>query len=94
MLAASLGDGNDVVGRTMERRNDYGNLDIGTCREGFVGRNHFRMFLQDGPGANSGALFLAYVCSKRLFTRFRFGTNRVSINGISEEDVNDIHFLA
>lgn len=25
---------------------------------------------------------------------FGFGINRVSINGISEEDVNDIHFLA
>ncbi|KAI0253091.1 hypothetical protein BJV78DRAFT_1196608, partial [Lactifluus subvellereus] len=47
--AANLGDGNDVVNQTMELQNDCGNPDIGTCREGFVGGNHFRVFLQDGP---------------------------------------------
>ncbi|KAI0253084.1 hypothetical protein BJV78DRAFT_1123532 [Lactifluus subvellereus] len=81
--AASLSDRNDVVNQTMELRNDHGNLDIGTCRGGFVGGNHFRVSLQDGPGANGVALFLAYVCSKRLFARFRFGTDRVVLTADS-----------
>ena len=45
----------------MELRNDYGNPDIGTCWESLVGGNHLRMWRQNGPNANTGALFLAYV---------------------------------
>ena len=60
--AANLGDGNGWVNQTLELRQDYGNPDIGTCWESLVGGNHLRLFRQNGPSANSGALFLAFVC--------------------------------
>ncbi|KAI0253113.1 hypothetical protein BJV78DRAFT_241903 [Lactifluus subvellereus] len=56
---ANLGDGHGWVNQTLELRNDYGNPDIGTCWESLVGGNHFRVFRQNGPSANTGALFLA-----------------------------------
>ena len=59
---ANLGDGNGSVNQTMELRWDYGNPDVGTCWESLVGGNHLRLFRQNGPTANTGALFLAYVC--------------------------------
>jgi hypothetical protein len=43
----------------MELRNDFGNPDVGTCWESLVGGNHLRMWRQNGPKANTGALFLA-----------------------------------
>ncbi|KAE9396584.1 hypothetical protein BT96DRAFT_941572 [Gymnopus androsaceus JB14] len=52
--SANLGDGNDWVNQT-----DYGNSELGTCLETLIGGNHFRVFEQNGPNANSGALFLA-----------------------------------
>ena len=58
---ANLGDGNGWVNQTTELRMDYGNAGLGTCLESLIGGNHFRMFRQNGPLANSGALFLAYV---------------------------------
>ena len=61
--SANLGDGNGYVNQTFELRQDYGNPDIGTCWESLVGGNHLRLFRQNGPSANTGALFLAYVCS-------------------------------
>ncbi|KAH9024513.1 hypothetical protein EDB85DRAFT_2150473 [Lactarius pseudohatsudake] len=57
--AANLGDGHGYVNETLELRQDYGNPDIGTCWESLVGGNHLRLFRQNGPGANTGALFLA-----------------------------------
>ncbi|KAF8972963.1 hypothetical protein BDZ97DRAFT_1649476 [Flammula alnicola] len=57
--SANLGDGNGSVNQTMELRQDYGNADVGTCLESLIGGNHFRVFRQNGPSANSGALFLA-----------------------------------
>ncbi|KAH8979926.1 hypothetical protein EDB86DRAFT_3088402 [Lactarius hatsudake] len=57
--AANLGDGHGWVNQTLELRQDYGNPDIGTCWESLVGGNHLRLFRQNGPGANTGALFLA-----------------------------------
>lgn len=57
--AANLGDGHGYVNQTLELRLDYGNPDIGTCWESLVGGNHLRLFRQNGPGANTGALFLA-----------------------------------
>ncbi|KAH9049244.1 hypothetical protein EDB83DRAFT_1404655 [Lactarius deliciosus] len=60
--AANLGDGHGWVNETLELRQDYGNPDIGTCWESLIGGNHLRLFRQNGPGANTGALFLAYVC--------------------------------
>jgi hypothetical protein len=57
--SANLGDGNGYVNQTLELRQDYGNPDIGTCWESLVGGNHLRLFRQNGPSANTGALFLA-----------------------------------
>ncbi|KAI0647388.1 hypothetical protein C8Q79DRAFT_1068788 [Trametes meyenii] len=56
---ANLGDGNGSVNQTLEFREDFGNDLLGTCLESLVGGNHFRVFRQNGPQANSGALFLA-----------------------------------
>ncbi len=57
--AANLGDGNGWVNQTLELRQDYGGSVIGTCVESLIGGNHLRLYRQNGPLANSGALFLA-----------------------------------
>ncbi|KAJ7648059.1 hypothetical protein FB45DRAFT_212771 [Roridomyces roridus] len=57
--SANLGDGNGWVNQTAEYRQDYGSPDVGTCLESLIGGNHLRVFRQNGPQANSGALFLA-----------------------------------
>lgn len=67
---ANLGDGHGWVNQTIELRNDYGNDIIGTCWESLVGGSHLRLFRQNGPSADTGALFLAYVC--RRLIKFQF----------------------
>ncbi|RDX56429.1 hypothetical protein OH76DRAFT_1451550 [Lentinus brumalis] len=56
---ANLGDGNGSRNQTVEFRQDFGNAIFGSCFESLLGGNHFRIFRQNGPSANSGALFLA-----------------------------------
>jgi hypothetical protein len=56
---ANLGDGNGEVPQSAVLREAYGVPSLGTCWESLIGGNHFRVFRQDGPQANSGALFLA-----------------------------------
>ncbi|OJA14495.1 hypothetical protein AZE42_04451 [Rhizopogon vesiculosus] len=58
-MSANLGDGNGWVNETIELRQDYDNTSIGTCLETLIGGNHFRIFVQNGTAADSGALFLA-----------------------------------
>ncbi|KAG2339780.1 hypothetical protein BDR05DRAFT_891211 [Suillus weaverae] len=58
-MSADLGDGNGWVNQTIELRQDYGVAGGGTCLESLVGGNHFRIFVQNGTAADSGALFLA-----------------------------------
>ncbi|KAG1866714.1 hypothetical protein F4604DRAFT_1905013 [Suillus subluteus] len=58
-MSADLGDGNGWVNQTIELRQDYGNTGGGTCLESLIGGNHFRIFVQNGTAAESGALFLA-----------------------------------
>ncbi|KAG1861598.1 hypothetical protein DFJ58DRAFT_872356 [Suillus subalutaceus] len=58
-MSADLGDGNGWVNQTIELRQDYGNTGGGTCLESLIGGNHFRIFVQKGTAAESGALFLA-----------------------------------
>ena len=58
-FAANLGDGHGPVNQTMELRQDFGHPDVGTCLESLIGGNHFRVYFQNGPSANSGAAFLA-----------------------------------
>ncbi|KAJ7733106.1 hypothetical protein B0H14DRAFT_2996824 [Mycena olivaceomarginata] len=56
---ANLGDGNGYVNQTVELRQDYGDVLLGTCLESLIGGNHLRVYRQNGPTANTGALFLA-----------------------------------
>ncbi|CDO76722.1 hypothetical protein BN946_scf184796.g16 [Trametes cinnabarina] len=58
-FSANLGDGHGPVNQTTELRQDFGNADLGTCLESLVGGNHFRVYFQNGPSADSGAAFLA-----------------------------------
>jgi hypothetical protein len=57
--SANLGDGLGSVNQTLVLREDYRSVIFGSCLESLIGGNHFRVFRQDGPKANSGALFLA-----------------------------------
>lgn len=57
--SANLGDGNGWLNQTIEMRQDYGSSSIGTCLESLIGGNHFRLWTQNGPDADSGALFFA-----------------------------------
>ncbi|TDL22580.1 hypothetical protein BD410DRAFT_722852 [Rickenella mellea] len=57
--SANLGDGHGAVNQTTELRADFGNAVLGTCLESLAGGNHLRMYRQNGPTANTGALFLA-----------------------------------
>ncbi|KAG0703230.1 hypothetical protein DFH29DRAFT_917759 [Suillus ampliporus] len=59
LMPANLGDGNGWVNQTIELRQDYGDEGIGTCFESLIGGDHFRIFVQNGTAADSGALFLA-----------------------------------
>jgi len=56
---ANLGDGNGALNQTIELRQDFGDSVLGTCLESAIGGNHFRYWRQNGPSADTGALFLA-----------------------------------
>ncbi|KAF8625956.1 hypothetical protein AX17_006681 [Amanita inopinata Kibby_2008] len=56
---ANLGDGHGYQNETAEMRWAYGDPQLGTCKETVQGGNHFRYWTQDGPSANSGAIFMA-----------------------------------
>ncbi|KAI6151426.1 hypothetical protein EDD17DRAFT_1765650 [Pisolithus thermaeus] len=57
--AANLGDGHGWLNETAVIRWDYGNVTFGTCEETIDGGNHFRYWIQNGPDADSGAIFIA-----------------------------------
>lgn len=57
--AADLGDGNSYLNETAVIRWDYGDATLGTCQETVEGGNHFRYWIQNGPTADSGAIFMA-----------------------------------
>ncbi|GAA5943282.1 uncharacterized protein JCM15063_000753 [Sporobolomyces koalae] len=59
LQAANLGDGNELVNQTTIMRYNYDDPVFGTCSESLQGGNHFRVFQQNGPLANSSAWFLA-----------------------------------
>ncbi|KAF9462426.1 hypothetical protein BDZ94DRAFT_728028 [Collybia nuda] len=56
---ANLGDGHGWVDEREVLREHFNVPVLGTCFESLLGGNHLRTFRQDGPDANSGALFLA-----------------------------------
>jgi len=76
---ANLGDGHGWVNQTLELRNDYGNDILGTCWESLAGGNHFRMYRQNGPSANTGALFLAVSEEKNVFDGHTIAPNGYDI---------------
>lgn len=57
--AVNLGDGHGYLNETATIRWDYGDPQLGTCKETIEGGDHFRYWVQNGPEANSGAIFLA-----------------------------------
>ncbi|KAI0371141.1 hypothetical protein BV20DRAFT_965813 [Pilatotrama ljubarskyi] len=65
-FAANLGDGHGPVNQTIELRQDFGDSSVGTCLESLIGGNHFRVYFQNGPSANSGAAFLGCVAPAPL----------------------------
>lgn len=48
-----------AVNETAVIRWDYGNVQLGTCEETIEGGNHIRYWIQNGPDADSGAIFMA-----------------------------------
>ncbi|KAF7303592.1 hypothetical protein MIND_00588500 [Mycena indigotica] len=56
---ADLGDGDGYKNETAVLRWNYGDPALGTCTETIKGGNHFRYWYQNGPNANSSAIFLA-----------------------------------
>ncbi|KAI0289482.1 hypothetical protein BC826DRAFT_957107 [Russula brevipes] len=66
---ANLGDGHGWTNQIMELREDSGNSAIGACSETVKGGNHLRMWRQNGPTANTSALFLAVSEEEGLLDR-------------------------
>lgn len=56
---ANLGDGNGPLPEIKVIRQNFSLPLIGTGIESLIGGNHFRYWRQNGPNANTGALFLA-----------------------------------
>ncbi|KDR75129.1 hypothetical protein GALMADRAFT_34737, partial [Galerina marginata CBS 339.88] len=56
---ANLGDGHGLLGEREVLREYFGIPVLGSCLESLTGGDHLRTYRQDGPTANSGALFLA-----------------------------------
>ncbi|EIW74643.1 hypothetical protein CONPUDRAFT_113204 [Coniophora puteana RWD-64-598 SS2] len=57
--AANLGDGHGYLNQTAVIRWDYGDATVGTCEETIEGGDHIRYWIQNGPSADSGAVFMA-----------------------------------
>lgn len=57
--AANLGDGNGLLNETAVIRWDFGDPQLGACKESINGGAHFRYWVQDGDSADSGAVFIA-----------------------------------
>ncbi|KAJ2934488.1 hypothetical protein H1R20_g2608, partial [Candolleomyces eurysporus] len=64
--AANLGDGNGDKNETAVMRWNYGDAQLGSCRETIQGGNHFRYWIQNGPQRNSGAVFMAISYEKPI----------------------------
>ncbi|KAF8647148.1 hypothetical protein AX16_006979 [Volvariella volvacea WC 439] len=64
---ANLGDGRGDVGERVMLREHFNVPIFGTCWESLAGGNHLRAYPQNGPRANSRALFLAVSQQKSIF---------------------------
>ncbi|KAK7690122.1 hypothetical protein QCA50_006771 [Cerrena zonata] len=56
---ANLGDGHGYKNETAVIRWNYGDPQLGSCKETIEGGSHFRYWVQDGKDADSGAIFIA-----------------------------------
>jgi len=63
---ANLGDGHGYLNETAVIRWNYGDPQLGSCKETVEGGGHFRFWVQDGPDANSGAVFMAVSYEKPI----------------------------
>ncbi|RDB25383.1 hypothetical protein Hypma_008099 [Hypsizygus marmoreus] len=91
--SANLGDGNGFVNQTIELRQDFGDPDVGTCLESLVGGNHFRVYRQNGPTANSGALFLARSQSHTIAPNgYNVGRDRLSSSAIGTKSFGSVTY--
>ncbi|KAJ4483931.1 hypothetical protein J3R30DRAFT_143294 [Lentinula aciculospora] len=68
---ANLGDGRGWVNQTAVIREDYGNSELGTCKESLIGGNHFRVYPQQG----TCALFLAVSIEENASTNHNIAAN-------------------
>ncbi|TFK17144.1 hypothetical protein FA15DRAFT_676274 [Coprinopsis marcescibilis] len=76
---ANLGDGNGWRGEREVLRQHFAIPLLGTCLQSLTGGNHFRVYQQDGPEANSGALFLAVSEEKDLANNHQIVPNGYNI---------------
>ncbi|GJJ13419.1 hypothetical protein Clacol_007673 [Clathrus columnatus] len=84
---ADLGDGNGPKPEVKVIRQDYGIPFFGTGIESLIGGNHFRYWRQDGPTANSGALFLAdelvlRAVGKTKYKGVKYSTTSEAVEGL------------
>jgi len=70
---------------------NYYDPQLGSCKETVQGGNHFRYWVQDGPSANTGAIFLAASYEKpiarELFVSLPIKFIRRSYPGVEQHDV-------
>ena len=55
-----------AVNETSELRWDYGDPNLGTCKETIDGGNHFRYWIQDGPSGNRCVIPLVLMTDPEL----------------------------
>ncbi|CAA7259272.1 unnamed protein product [Cyclocybe aegerita] len=97
--SANLGDGHGFVNQTMELRQDYGNAELGTCLESLIGGNHFRVYRQNGPMANSKALFLAVSKEEDVNKHhtivpdgYNIGRDQLVTNALGKKTFKGVHY--
>ncbi|KAJ3484620.1 hypothetical protein NLI96_g5512 [Meripilus lineatus] len=64
--AADLGDGHGYLNESAVIRWNYGDPELGSCKESIEGGNHFRYWVQNGKEAQSGAVFMAVSYEKPI----------------------------
>ena len=69
---------------------DYGNPVTGTCTETVEGGNHVRYWIQNGPQADSGAIFIAASYEMPIEGELSYCKQRESTNNICLEDGHNI----
>jgi hypothetical protein len=96
---ANLGDGKGWVNEMAVIRQDYGSDDVGTLFETLRGGNHFRVYQQNGPNANTGAFFLAVSQEQDLHHHhnivpdgYNIGRDRLVARASKDTNFEDVHY--